>query len=210
VGAPVHVWVAPAGAEPGAAAHTLLLELAGTLVRTPRLSHSPDGQPLIPGLAVSVSHTHQLVAVAASYDGPLGVDLEEVYPRQVQALARRWFTAEELAWTNRQPDELIAFLQLWTAKEAVGKAMGRGLRGGGLWREMPLGGGVVESEPHLLVTYVPWPGAVLALATPVGLTEVVVHHESPAADGSSVFPPRSGRPEDRCTSPTLDPPCARG
>ena len=127
MGGSVHVWVAPAGAEPRAAAHTLLLELAGTLVRAPRLSHSEDGQPLIPGLAVSVSHTHHLVAVVASYDGPLGVDLEEVYPREVQALAMRWFGAEELSWTKRQPDELTAFLRLWTAKEAVGKALGKGL-----------------------------------------------------------------------------------
>ncbi|MER7248350.1 4'-phosphopantetheinyl transferase superfamily protein [Kribbella sp. NPDC000426] len=178
MGAPVHVWVASAGAEPRAAAHALLLELAGTLVGTPRLSHSADGQPLVPGLAVSVSHTHHLVAVVASYDGPLGVDLEEVYPRQVQALATRWFGAEELAWMGRQPDELIAFLHLWTAKEAVGKATGHGLRRAGLRRVMPLGGGVVESEPHLLVTYVPWPGAVLALAAPVGLTEIVIHHET--------------------------------
>ncbi|TDW65812.1 phosphopantetheinyl transferase [Kribbella pratensis] len=202
--------MAPAGAEPRAAAHTLLLELAGTLVRAPRLSHSPDGQPLVPGLAVSVSHTHQLVAVVASYGGPLGVDLEEAYPREVQALARRWFTAEELAWTNRQPDELIAFLQLWTAKEAVGKALGRGLRGAGLRRAMPLGGGVVESEPHLLVTYVPWSGAVLALAAPVCLTEIVVHHESPVSPVAGFSRLGTAGPRDRRASPTLDPPCARG
>jgi hypothetical protein len=170
--------LAPAGAEPSAAGHELLLDLAGTLVREPRLSHSADGQPLVPGLAVSVSHTHQLVAVAASTDGPIGVDLEEVQPRQVQELADRWFAPEELAWMSGQPNQLDGFLRLWTAKEAVGKALGRGLRAAGLRRVMPLGGGVVESEPELLVSYVPWPGAVLALAAPVGLTEIVVHHET--------------------------------
>lgn len=178
MGGCVHVWLAPAGAEPRAAGHELLLDLAGTLVREPRLSHSADGQPLVPGLAVSVSHTHQLVAVAASTDGPIGVDLEEVQPRQVQELADRWFAPEELAWMSSQPNQLDGFLRLWTAKEAVGKALGRGLRGAGLRRVMPLGGGMVESEPELLVSYVPWPGAVLALAASVGLTEIVVHHET--------------------------------
>jgi 4'-phosphopantetheinyl transferase len=178
VGSCVHVWLAPAGAEPRAAAHELLLDLAGRLVPDPQLSHDPGGRPEVPGLAVSISHTHHLVVVAAAVAGPVGVDLEEVYPRQVQELADRWFALEELAWMSSQPNQLDGFLRLWTAKEAVGKALGRGLRGAGLRRVMPLGGGVVESEPHLLVTYVPWPGAVLALAAPVGLTEIVVHHET--------------------------------
>ncbi|MFI5690389.1 4'-phosphopantetheinyl transferase family protein [Kribbella sp. NPDC051586] len=178
MGGSVHVWVAPAGAEPRAAAHRLLLDLAGTLVDKPVLHHDETGRPHVPGLAVSISHSHHLVVVAASDDGPVGVDLEEVYPRDVQRLAQRRFSSEELAWTKQQPDGLVAFLELWTAKEAVGKARGLGLRQSGLRRAMPLGGGVVESDPELLVTYVPWRGAVLAVVAPVGLTEIVVRHDT--------------------------------
>jgi hypothetical protein len=178
--------VAPAGAEPRAAAHALLLALAGTLVDNPSLHHEGDGRPQVPGLAVSLSHTHHRVVVAASTDGPIGVDLEEVHLRPVRELADRWFAPEELAWMADQPDQLDGFLRLWTAKEAVGKALGLGLRKAGLRRVMPLGGGLVEpctggaddAEPELVVSYVPWPGAVLALAAPVGLTEIVVHHET--------------------------------
>lgn len=178
MGGSVHVWVAAAGGEPRAAAHKLLLDLAGTLIDKPALHHDETGRPHVPGLAVSISHTHHLVVVAASSDGPVGVDLEEVYPRDVQPLALRWFRPEELSWMKQQPDELVAFLELWTAKEAVGKARGLGLRQSGLRRAMPIGGGVVESEPELLVTYVPWKDAVLAVAAPVGLTEIVVQHET--------------------------------
>jgi hypothetical protein len=167
--------LATAGAEPRTAAHNLLLALARSLVDHPVLTHDPAGRPHIPGLAVSVSHTHQLVAVAASYDGPLGVDLEEVYPRTIRGLGERWFDPAELEWMAAQPDELTAFLQLWTAKEAVGKALGQGLRNAGLRRRVPLGGGVVD---ELVVTYVPWEGAVLALAAPTGLVEIVVHYEA--------------------------------
>ncbi|MEV0799779.1 4'-phosphopantetheinyl transferase superfamily protein [Kribbella sp. NPDC050281] len=178
MGDSVHVWVAPAGAESRATAHALLLDLAGTLVRSPSLHHADNGQPYVDGLAVSVSHSRDLVVVAASLSGPLGVDVEDVHPREVTALAHRWFDPAELQWMSEQPDHLIAFLHLWTAKEAVGKALGQGLRNSGLRRRMPLGGGAVDSEPGLVVTYVPWEGAVVALAAGAGLTEIVLtaHH----------------------------------
>ena len=174
MGDSVHVWVAPTGAESRATAHALLLELASTLVSSPSLQHSPNGQPYVEGLAVSISHSRNLVVVAASLSGPLGVDVEDIHPREVTALAHRWFDPAELQWMSEQPDYLIAFLHLWTAKEATGKALGQGLRNSGLRRRMPLGGGAVESEPGLVVTYVPWEGAVVALAAGAGLTEVVV------------------------------------
>ncbi|WP_420323242.1 4'-phosphopantetheinyl transferase family protein [Kribbella sindirgiensis] len=110
----------------------------------------------------------------------MGVDLEEIRGREVTGLAERWFGVRELEWMRQQDDELVAFLQLWTAKEAVGKALGVGLRGAGLRREMPLGGG--EVEPGLVVTHLSLPGAVLAVAAPVGVG----------------------------VSPTLDPACVRG
>ena len=161
------MWVAPIGGEPTSTAHRLLLELAGTLVDRPRLRHDEVGRLQVPGLAVSVAYSGRLVAVAAASGGPVGVDLEEVRGREVAGLAERWFAGRELEWMRRQDDELVAFLQLWTAKEAVGKALGVGLRGEGLRREMPLGGG--EVEPGLLVTHLSLPGAVLAVAAPVGV-----------------------------------------
>jgi len=179
VGSSVRVRLAPAGDEPRSAAHGLLLELASTLVDRPALTHDETGRPHIPGLAVSITYTPRRVAVAASYDGPVGIDLEEVEPRGFRPLAERWFDQREIKWTEQQPDELTAFLQLWTAKEAVGKALGRGLRHAGLRREVPVGGGAVESVPGLSVTYLPCAGGVLAVAAQTGLT---VHHVSPGVD----------------------------
>jgi phosphopantetheine--protein transferase-like protein len=182
----VHVWVAPAGDDQRSTAKDLLLELAGALLdRAAELDYEESGRPSVDGLAVSISHSLRLVAVAASAIGPVGVDVEDVYQREVAGLARRWFDPSELSWMRTQPDPLTAFLQLWTAKEAVGKALGQGLRSGGLRRRMPLGGGLVESEPDLLVTHVPLEahvptqeGAVLAVAFPATAAEVLltVHH----------------------------------
>ena len=172
---PVHVWIAPAGDEPRSAAHNLLVDLASTLVSSPALRHESNGKPCIDGHAVSISHSRELVVVAASQAGPVGVDVEEVFPREIGGLARRWFDPAELEWMTTQSDELTAFLQLWTAKEAVGKALGNGLRKAGLRRRMPLGGGLVESAPGLLVTQLPIrDDAVLAVAVASAATDVLV------------------------------------
>lgn len=182
----MHVWTAPAGDDQRSSARDLLLELAGVLLgRTAELRYEDSGRPYVDGLAVSISHSLRLVAVAASAIGPVGVDVEDVYQRPVAGLARRWFDPSELSWMRTQADPLTAFLQLWTAKEAVGKALGHGLRSGGLRRRMPLGGGRVESEPDLFVTHMPLEadlphqeGAVLTVALPATAAEVLLiqHH----------------------------------
>lgn len=176
----MHVWVAPAGDDQRSTARDLLLELAGALLdRTAVLEYEPTGRPSVDGLAVSISHSRTLVAVAASAVGPVGVDVEDVYPREVAGLARRWFDPAELEWMARQPDELTAFLTLWTAKEAVGKALGLGLRKTGLRRRMPLPAGLVLSEPSLAVQHLPVDQqTVLAVALPAIATEVLLteHH----------------------------------
>jgi 4'-phosphopantetheinyl transferase len=181
----VHVWVAPAGDDQRSTAQNLLLELAGQLVgHAAELHYEPSGRPYVDGVAVSISHSRELVAVAASLIGPVGVDIEDVYPREVSALAGRWFDAEELAWMAAQPDQLAAFLHLWTAKEAVGKALGFGLRNAGLRRRMPLPNTTdvqVPSEPGLAVVHLPVSeGAVLAVALAAATTEVIltVHHSA--------------------------------
>lgn len=102
------------------------------------IGREPSGRPYVVGavgLHLAVSHTPDLAAVAVTDLGPLGVDVEPVRPLPAAELARRWFSTPEADWVARHPDD---FLLLWTAKEAVGKALGIGLRGGGLRRPMPL------------------------------------------------------------------------
>lgn len=178
---PAHVWLAPAGADPRATAHDLLLQLAASLLAAqsaPVLRHDEAGRPHVDPLFVSISHGHDLVAVAACSQGAIGIDLENRRPFEVSGLANRWFDPAELAWMREQPDEVEAFLHLWTAKEAVGKALGRGLRNSGLRRRMPLPGGPVPSEPHLSVVWLPLTEAVVAVAVSAGTQsiELTEHH----------------------------------
>ncbi|WP_144121959.1 4'-phosphopantetheinyl transferase family protein [Catellatospora sichuanensis] len=102
------------------------------------IGREPAGRPFVvgmPGLHLAVSHTPNLAAVAVTALGPVGVDVEPIRPLPASELARRWFSGSEADWVARHPAD---FLLLWTLKEAVGKALGVGLRGDGLRRPMPL------------------------------------------------------------------------
>jgi 4'-phosphopantetheinyl transferase len=148
VGGPsVRVWVSRSGDDPRRLARSFALLLAAEVCGADpaglRLEHAPDGRPVLPGtgVRVSISHTRGAVAVAAGVGAVVGVDVEVVRVLQVERLARRWLRAEEVAWLERQDagDRSTSFLWLWTQKEALGKAAGRGLAGGaGLLREILL------------------------------------------------------------------------
>jgi 4'-phosphopantetheinyl transferase len=221
---PVHVWVSSVDEDRDqrSAAHALLVALATSLqdaappAGNPAqgdsavgegaarsavssqalvLRHEVSGRPVIDGLAVSLSHARGLIAVAASRHGPLGVDVESRREFEIDGMARRWFDPVEVSWLYRQADPLDAFLRLWTAKEAVGKALGRGLRGSGLRRLMPLDtmlptateAAAVPSEPGLAVLQLPVAAqAVLAIAVPSGVSEVRLTEHHGAALRSTV------------------------
>ncbi|WP_433319772.1 4'-phosphopantetheinyl transferase family protein [Micromonospora sp. CA-269861] len=149
-----YVWVGrDTGGQPDPVA--VLLRRAGALLLGGAeaelvLTHDREGRPVVRvdetigsvELAVSVSRTAGLVVVAARRAGAVGVDVERIRPLPALALARRWFPPAELAWLVDRPEagRTVDFLRLWTAKEAVGKALGRGLRDGGLRRLMPTPG----------------------------------------------------------------------
>ncbi|WP_432942391.1 4'-phosphopantetheinyl transferase family protein [Kribbella sp. CA-253562] len=181
---PVHVWVSTTDENPRPAAHHLLRHLATSLGHAAPLIHTATGRPVVDGLHVSLSHTTGVIAVAATHTGPVGVDVELRRDFPVGAMAARWFTPAEAG----RVDSPAAFLRLWTAKEAVGKALGQGLRNQGLRREMPavltgeptmdeqlLVAHVVPSEPLLVVHVHTDLDVVLALAFPRSVTEVVLH-----------------------------------
>jgi hypothetical protein len=181
-----YVWVdREAGGQPDPAAG--LLRRAGALLLGRAetelvLTHDREGRPVVRvdeaagsvELAVSVSRTAGLVVVAARRAGAVGVDVERVRPLPALALARRWFPPAELAWLADRPEaaRVVDFLRLWTAKEAVGKTLGLGLRGGGLHRSMPPPGLPLRQVPGAETLRVghPWMGGgvVLAVAAQAG------------------------------------------
>jgi 4'-phosphopantetheinyl transferase len=99
-----------------------------------RCGDARHGKPVLVGEPLSFNVTHSgaraLVAVGAAGHA-IGVDAEEVQPRAhaVEKLAARTLNPEELARWRAVPetDQLTAYLQLWTAKEAYLKAIGVGI-----------------------------------------------------------------------------------
>lgn len=83
------------------------------------------------GVAFNLSHTVGMIAVALAGDGQrVGVDVEKCgSPVNALEIARSHFSPRESAYLDALPPaaQADAFRQLWTRKEALHKADGRGL-----------------------------------------------------------------------------------
>ena len=130
----VHVWDV---ALPAARAVPLRELLAGYLGCAPgdvELEAGPQGKPRLrdpAGPRFSVTHSGLRALVAVTREREVGIDLERVRERRnVEALARRWFSERERRHVDARPesDRLAAFYRVWTLKEACVKANGAGLQ----------------------------------------------------------------------------------
>jgi len=81
-------------------------------------------------LSFNWSHSGERAVVTVGYALRPGIDIERLRPRpRALEIAERYFDPEEARWLQAMDNGLRdqAFLELWTAKEAVLKALGRGL-----------------------------------------------------------------------------------
>lgn len=137
----IHVWTLAFADDPAprvladAARDVLgrLLQAYAGLAAAPALERSEFGKPHAPaagGVEFNLSHSGPCALLAFARKLPLGIDLERVERRvDPDEIARRFFDAREAEALGRLPAEARrqAFLELWTRKEAVLKALGRGL-----------------------------------------------------------------------------------
>src|SRR5436190_2195168 len=78
----------------------------------------------------NMSHSGQIVVVAVTRGRHIGVDVEMMRPlKDYASIATLNFTQEERAWIESVPSEYQqnAFFKSWARKEAVIKALGKGL-----------------------------------------------------------------------------------
>ncbi len=109
-------------------AYLLLASLAGGTL--PKLGWTESGKPFFAegGGFCSLSHT-DTGAAAAVCSRPVGIDLQTVMPLQ-KRLLERVCVPEEVQYclnTDYPEEQNLRFTRVWTAKEAVAKADGRGI-----------------------------------------------------------------------------------
>ena len=136
------------------AAGWLMLSVLG-LKNENELKYTEKGKPYAPGYPLfNLSHSQEMAVMAVLENGSrhpaadteggiwlisegipvrdistLGVDAEQIRERNYNVI-RRAFTENEQAWLEEasgREDKMKRFMQIWTLKEAVMKADGRGL-----------------------------------------------------------------------------------
>jgi len=128
-------------------------------------------------LRFNLAHSGARLVLAVGHARRFGIDVERIRPgRDYLALARHQFQGEELELVARQPAarRAVAFLRLWTAKEALAKALGRGLdamprielrRGpGGTLRPHALPRAAGDPASWRVLAFTPEPGYLATLA----------------------------------------------
>jgi len=180
-----------------------------------RFETTRSGKPRLAGGAsreFNLSHTRGLVACAIA-DPEIGIDLEVRDTRSSRyASVERSCAPAEREWLARSEgdEKALRFLELWTLKEALLKAMGGGLdrpfgslafdlgQSGSIALQGPPGGFASDWQ---LALYAPLPEARLAIAARAGhpLRFVVrrVVAETFAEDPLPLAPLRTSRPADR-------------
>lgn len=120
----------------GADDHALLAALASRLLgrpavvrhECPNCGGTDHGRPLVDGVFVSLARADELLVVAASLGSPVGVDIESVRRVSASAFDDVAFGPGELAELRASASPDLLRTRLWTAKEALLKARGTGLR----------------------------------------------------------------------------------
>lgn len=120
--------------------HGLVRELLGSAVKTDPsrivIKKTKQGKPFLVGGGLSfqfnISHSGDWILVAVHPSVPIGVDVECLHRkmgRNMKAVAKRFFSRAELDVLDRCPEKFLpqVFFKIWTAKEAVLKADGRGV-----------------------------------------------------------------------------------
>ena len=132
----IHVW--QLAYRPALRREPLRRLLAAYLGNDPTqvtLLDDADGRPALAphhdqtlGFNWSHSGAHAVIALGRRIRPGIDIELRHRRPRALP-LARRFFSPDETAALAALPPDQqgLAFLQLWTAKEAVLKALGRGL-----------------------------------------------------------------------------------
>lgn len=97
-------------------------------LRLEDLCYTSHQRPYFQDAAIdfNISHSGRFVVCAAAGNMRLGIDIEQIKPVDIADFQDQ-FSNEEMAFIRRDPGSLVNFYTLWTKKEALIKADGKGL-----------------------------------------------------------------------------------
>ncbi|MBI5593007.1 MAG: 4'-phosphopantetheinyl transferase superfamily protein [Deltaproteobacteria bacterium] len=127
------------------ARHAVWLSASQSGIKLGELIKSPEGVPLpVDAYFWSLAHKTEYVAGVVA-DFPIGIDIEKIRPC-APGLYR--MTADEAEWKLGEAAGDLLFFRYWTAKEAVLKSVGIGLKALSKCRVI-----AVLDEHHLMLSY---------------------------------------------------------
>lgn len=94
---------------------------------------SPEGKPFLTSspedVRFNISHTSDRALIAVTHGREIGIDIEKHRPLRAMELAENFFAHEEVVQLRAMSatDQHEAFFRCWTRKEALVKALGKGL-----------------------------------------------------------------------------------
>lgn len=104
----------------------------------PSVAHDKNGRPYLPNgeLDFNISHSEEWAVCALERDVTdprVGIDLQMLpLGRNIDKIAHRFFTPNEYEYYSAHHDRDLAFLRIWTRKEALvkwkGEALGTAIR----------------------------------------------------------------------------------
>lgn len=93
--------------------------------------YNDRGKPFLKNnlLHFNTSHSHNMVLIGISTSAPIGVDIEYIKNlHDEEGIAQTFFSIDEFAsYRKLRNEDPLAFYKFWTAKEALIKALGKGL-----------------------------------------------------------------------------------
>jgi 4'-phosphopantetheinyl transferase len=111
----------------------LLARYAGVPVDAIRIARGPGAKPSLTGglrwLRFNLSHSGDRALIAVAREREVGVDLQAVGEHEPDLVAKHYFAADEVARLEALPgdERRRLFTTLWARKEALAKALGKGL-----------------------------------------------------------------------------------
>ena len=92
-------------------------------------TYNDCGKPYVTGIQFNLSHTSNTAVIAVAHES-IGVDIESQCRTvtNIEGITQRFFHPDEAQWVlENEAESSSRFLQCWTAKEAIVKAIGSGI-----------------------------------------------------------------------------------